>query len=394
LRRFNRALILAFAILVMASPIAVMAAPTKRDVIIGFSVSCLDVSGGAVLHPGSTLPTVSNTFSIANVLNTTEAWIDADFILPLIVLKENMSEWVQDLQVTEASNPGYGGFLTNSQATNATLTASGFAVETLNMVNGTLEINSTILVDFVVSLQQTNATEYPDTLGGFADTKDSTATVAATFFAIQILEIYGELGQINSSLAIAWLNSSQILDLPSSPSYGGFTNGRNSSTSDLQTTFMAVRSLEILGSLSIIDQTAVINFILSHYRENSNYPQYYGGFGIAPDDPVATHLATYYSIAALQILGADDQLSSEDITSWILSTQTLDGGFADSSQQTGFAPQTNFAVSSLAALNQLETLLLPFSADLFVFPWWMLGIVLIVLVIVIFVIVARRADWF
>lgn len=371
-----------------------MAAPTKRDVIIGFSINCFDVSGGAVLHPGATLPTVSNTFSIANVFNTTEAWIDADFLLPLIVLKDNMSEWVQDLQVIEASNPGYGGFLANSQATNATLTASGFAVETLNMVNGTLEINSTILVDFIVSLQRTNATEYPDTLGGFADTMDSTATVAATFFAIQILEIYGELGQINSSLAIAWLNSSQILDPPYSPSYGGFTNGRNSSTADLQTTFMAVRSLEILGSLSIIDQTAVINYFLPHYREDINYPQYYGGFGLTPDDPVATHLATYYSIAALQILGADDQLSAEDITSWILSTQTLDGGFADSSQQTGFAPQTNFGVSSLAALDQLETLLLPFSADLFVFPWWMVGIVLIVLIVVIFVIVARRADWF
>ncbi|MHA2314370.1 MAG: prenyltransferase/squalene oxidase repeat-containing protein [Candidatus Hermodarchaeia archaeon] len=394
MRRFNRALILAFAILVMASPIAVMAAPTKRDVIIGFSINCLDASGGAVLHPGATLPTVSNTFSIANVLNTTEAWIDADFLLPFTVLKENVSEWVQDLQVTEVSDPGYGGFLANSQATNATLTASGFAVETLNMVNGTLEINSTILVDLIVSLQRTNATDYPDTLGGFADTIDSTATVAATYFAIQILEIYGELGQINSTLAIAWLNSSQILDPPSSPSFGGFTNGPNSSTADLQTTFMAVRSLEILGSLSIIDQTAVINYILPHYREDINYPQYYGGFGLTPDDPVATHLATYYSIAALQILGADDQLSAEDITSWILSTLTLDGGFADSSQQTGFAPQTNFAVSSLAALNQLETLLLPFSADLFVFPWWMVGIVLIVLIVVIFVIVARRADWF
>jgi prenyltransferase beta subunit len=378
----------------MASPIAVMAAPTKRDVIIGFSINCLDASGGAVLHPGATLPTVSNTFSIANVLNTTEAWIDADFLLPFTVLKENVSEWVQDLQVTEVSDPGYGGFLANSQATNATLTASGFAVETLNMVNGTLEINSTILVDLIVSLQRTNATDYPDTLGGFADTIDSTATVAATYFAIQILEIYGELGQINSTLAIAWLNSSQILDPPSSPSFGGFTNGPNSSTADLQTTFMAVRSLEILGSLSIIDQTAVINYILPHYREDINYPQYYGGFGLTPDDPVATHLATYYSIAALQILGADDQLSAEDITSWILSTLTLDGGFADSSQQTGFAPQTNFAVSSLAALNQLETLLLPFSADLFVFPWWMVGIVLIVLIVVIFVIVARRADWF
>jgi len=394
LRRFNRALILVFAIFVMASPIAVMAAPTKRDVIIGFSITCIDASGGAVLHPGATLPTVSNTFSIANVLNTTDTWIDADLLLPFTVLKENISAWIQDLQVTEVSNPDFGGFLANSQATNATLTASGYAVSTLNMVNGTMEINSTILVDFIVSLQRTNATEYPDGLGGFADTMNSTATVAATFFALQILDIYGELSQINSSLAIAWLNSSQILDPPSSPSYGGFTNGWISSTADLQTTFMALWSLQILGSLSIIDQTAAINYILPHYRDDINYPQYYGGFGLTSDDPVATHLATYYSIAALQILGADDQLAAEEITSWILSTQTLDGGFADSPQQTGFAPQTNFAISSLAALDQLETLLLPVSADLYLFPWWIVGIVVIVLIIVIFVIVARRSDWF
>ncbi|MFX1342885.1 MAG: prenyltransferase/squalene oxidase repeat-containing protein, partial [Promethearchaeota archaeon] len=393
-RRFNRALILAFAILVMASPIAVMAAPTKRDAIVGFSVTCIDASGGAVLHLGASLPTVSNTFSIANVLNTTDTWIDADFLLPFTVLKENISAWVQDLQVTEVSDPGYGGFLAKSQATNATITASGHAVKTLNLVNGTMEINSTILVDFIVSLQRTNATEYPDTLGGFADTVNDTATVSATFFALEILDIYGELSQINSSLAIAWLNSSQILDPPSSTSYGGFTNGPNSSIADLQTTFMALRSLEILGSLSIIDQTAAIDYILPHYREDTNYPQYYGGFGLTPDDPVATHLATYYSIAALQSLGEEDQLSVEEITSWILSTQTLDGGFADSPQETGFAPQTNFAVSSLAALDQLETLLLPFSADVYVFPWWIVGIVVIVLIIVIFVIIARRAEWF
>ena len=371
-----------------------MAAPTKRDVIVGFSVTCIDASGGAVLHPGATSPTVSHTFDIANVLNTTDAWINADLLLPFTVLKENISAWVQDLQVTEVSEPGYGGFLASSHANNATLTASSYAVNTLNMVNGTTEINSTILIDFIVSLQRTNATEYPDTLGGFADTMNSTATVSATFFALQILNIYDELSQINSSLAITWLNSSQILDPPATPSYGGFTNSWNSSLADLQTTFMALGSLEILGSLSIIDQTAAINYILPHYRDDNNYPEYYGGFGLTPDHPVATHLATYYSIAALQTLGADDQLSVEDITSWILSTQTLDGGFADTPQQTGFAPQTNFAVSSLAALDQLETLLLPVSADIYVFPWWIVGIVVIVLIIVIFVIVARRSDWF
>jgi prenyltransferase beta subunit len=338
---------------------------------------------------------MSHTFAIASMFDTLDAWIAADLLTPDRVLIENMTAWVVDLFINDtASDPNYGGFLPYPAFENATLTASSFAAQTLDHLNQTDSIDSSILIDFVVNLQLTNATLYPNTVGGFMDWTNVSATVSATYAAIQILDVYDAVSQMNTSLAIDWLNSSQLLTDPVSPSYGGFANGRNATTADLQTTYMALQSLEILGALSVIDEQATIDYILPHYRDDSNYPQHRGGFSYTPDNPVATHLATYYAVAGLQILGANSQLATDAITAWILSTQTLDGGFNDISGATGLAPQTNFAVSTLALLDQLGTLLLPFAPDLFVFPWWIVAVVVIIILIVLCIICARRADMF
>ncbi len=379
----------------MASPLTAIAAPTRQDVIITFSVTSIDTSGGATLNPDATSPSISNTYAIANIFNILDAWLTADLLLPDRILNNNMTAWIENLQITSpVTDLSYGGFRPDPNAPNATLTASYFATQALDRLNTTESTDEALLIDFVVNLQRINGTIYPETVGAFLDTINSSATVSATYFGIQTLETYNAITQMNESLAIVWLNSSQFLSDQNSPSYGGFVNGRNSTTADLQTTYMALRSLEILNSLNTINQTAVIEYILPHYRSNSNYPQYYGGFSLTPASPVATHWATYYAVAALLILGADDQLSSPDITSWILSTQTRDGGFADMTGATGFVPQTNLAVSTLAMLDQLPTLLQPISSDLYVFPWWIVGIVIIIIVVVLFVICARRSEWF
>ena len=395
MRRFTSSLILGLIILVLASPLTAMAAPTRQDIVITFSVTCVDGSGGGLQHPTASLPTMSNTFDITTVLDTLEAWVAADLLMPDRVLINNMTTWIHGLFVNESvSDLNYGGFLPYEDYPNATITASALAVQSLDLLNRTDSIDSSILIDFVINLQRTNATLYPETVGAFSDTINRSASVTATSYAIQILDIYGEISQMNTSLAIGWLNSSQILVNPASASYGGFANGRNSTTADLQTTYLALRGLDSLGALSTINQTAVISYILSHYRYDTNYPQYYGGFSNTPDNPVATHFATYYSVAGLQLLGASGQLSVIDIAAWILSTQTLDGGFADSTGPTGFAPQTNLAISTLALLDQLGSLLLPIGPDLYIFPWWIIGVVVVIIIVVLFIAIARRSDWF
>jgi prenyltransferase beta subunit len=381
----------------MLSPLSVLAASSRQDLIVLFSIDCIDDSGGGLLHLGASISgtTAAYTFAIANVLNTMDVWEGADALLPDRVLKDNMTAWIEQLQETDTNAIDYGGFKTHEGASNATLMGSFYAIQTLAAMDTTDDIDETSLYDFIVSFQRTNATEYPDTLGGFADRAyNSSATVAATYFALEILNTYNQLSLVNQSLAINWVNSSQFLGLSSSPSYGGFVNGRGSSTADLQTTFMALRSLELLGSLSIINQTAAIQYIFPHYRSDSNYPHFVGGFSSTPDDPVATHWATYYAVAALLILGAESQLTSDAIVSWVLSTQNTDGGFADTLGDSGFTPQTNLAVTTLALLNAIVRLQDPFGLDPYIFPWWVVGLIAIIIVIVIFIFIARRAEWF
>ena len=381
----------------MLSPLSALAASSRQDLIVLYSIDCIDNSGGGLLHPGATTigPTASNTFAIANIFDTMGVWEGADLLLPDRILKDNMTAWIEHLQITDADAIDYGGFLATSDAENATLKSSFYAIQALAAMDTTEDINEVSLYDFIVRLQRTNATDYPDTVGGFADRAyNSNATVAATYYALETLNTYNQLTLVNQTLAVDWLNSSQLLASPNSPSYGGFANGRTSSTADLQTTFMALRSLELLGSLAIINQTAAIEYILPHYRSDTNYPQYIGGFSITPDDPAATHWATYYAVAALQILGADSQLNSDAIITWILSTQNTDGGFADTPGAGSFIPQTNLAVSTLALLDAIARVQEPFGNDPYIFPWWIVGIVVIIIVIILFILIARRADWF
>jgi len=396
-RRFNSALILGVFVLVMLSPLSALAASSRQDLIVLYSIDCIHNSGGGLLHPGATTagPTASNTFAIANIFNTMDVWEGADLLLPDRVLKDNMTAWIVQLQITDTDAIDYGGFLTMVGAPNATLMGSFYAVQALSAMDTTTDIDEAILYNFIVNLQRTNITEYPDTLGGFADrTYNSSATVAATYYALETLNTYSQLGLVNQSLAIDWLNSSQLLASPGSQSYGGFANGRTSSTADLQTTFMALRSLELLGNLAIINQTAAIQYILPHYCSDTNYPQHFGGFSITPNDPAANHWATYYAVAALQILGAESQLNSDAIITWLLSTQNTDGGFADTLGVSSFIPQTNLAVSTLALLDATAHLQEAFGNDPYIFPWWIIALVAIIIVIVIFIYIARRADWF
>ena len=384
-------------ILVMVSPLSALAASSRQDLIVLYSIDSIDDSGGGLLHPGATTtgPTTSNTFAIANIFDTMDVWEGADLLLPDRILKENMTAWIELLQISDTGAIDYGGFLVKPDAENATLMGSFYAVQALTAMDTTEDINEPSLYDFIISLQRTNATEYPDTVGGFADRAyNSSATVAATYYALETLNTYNQLALVNQTLAIGWLNSSQLLASPSSPSYGGFANGRLSLTADLQTTFMALRSLELLGNLAIINQTAAIQYILPHYCSDANYPQYIGGFSTTPDDPAATHWATCYAVAALQILGADSQLNSDAIITWVLNTQNTDGGFADTPGASSFIPQTNLAVSTLAHLDAVARLQEPFGNDPYIFPWWIIGIVIIIIVIVLFIYIARRAEWF
>lgn len=396
MRRFLAFAILALLFVAMLSPAVATGAATRRQHVIAFTASCIDNRGGAVLHSGVTVPTVSATYATAGVLQTLSAWTAADDLLTESDLVANMTTWLKGLQNTTkpTNNRNYGGFVERSSATIATLRYTQDALVSLGWLNKTSSINATLAANFTANLQRLNATAYPTTLGGFADRYNESASVAATYYALEALVVLGQLSRINSTLAITWLNSSQVAAPANSTSYGGFPNGRNATFATLQSTYMAVRSLEILGALTSMNQSAAIAFVLSCLHDDLDYPQYRGGFGSTPDDFVSTQSATYYAVAALKILGADSQLTAEEVSAWVLSKQCTDGGFADTVPALGLAPETYFAVAILALLGELDSLNEVTEPEPYVFPVWIVGLAVLITVLVICVIVARRQKWF
>jgi len=122
LRRFLAFLILALLFATMLSPAVTTGATTRKQHIISFAASCIDNRGGAVLHSGVTVPTVSATYATAGVLETLSAWTAADDLLLESDLVANMTKWVKGLQnTTKPTNKNYGGFVQRSNATIATL---------------------------------------------------------------------------------------------------------------------------------------------------------------------------------------------------------------------------------------------------------------------------------
>ena len=395
MRRYLAYLILALLFATMLSPAVTTGGATRKQHVISFAASCIDNRGGAVLHIGVTVPTVSATYATAGVLQTLSAWTAADDLLAQADLVANMTKWVKALQnTTKPTNKNYGGFVQRSNATIATLQYTHDALLTLGWLNKTGNINGTLAANFTVALQRTNATAYPDTLGGFANRYNESASVAATYYALEALVVLGQLSRINSSLAITWLNSCQVLVPANSTSYGGFVNGRNATFATLQSTYMAVRSLEILGALASMNQPAAITFALSCYHSDPDYPQYQGGFGQIPDDFVSTQSATYYAVATLRILGADSQLAANAVSAWVLGKQCTDGGFADTIPASGLAPETYFAVATLSLLNRLDSLNEVTEPEPYVFPLWIVGLAVLITVLVICVVIARREKWF
>ena len=399
MRKYLGVLFFSLIFLTCLSPAAVAGAETRQTRVVSFTASCLHESGGALLHPDAESPTLSATQAIASVLETLEAWTDADAIHPDWDISANMSSWVQDFwnDTNVANNTDLGGFYLYDGAENASLTATFLAIQTLYQLNETYTVDYTIVVNFTARHQRLNETEYPVTYGGFADTISANATVAATYYVLELFgddDIYADyIGEINASLVAPWLNSSQVLTPTYSPSYGGFTNSPNGTVSDLQSTFMAVRSLEILDELDVINQAAVLQFVLSCYQNDTNYPHYLGGYSATPDDIVSTQIATYYALRILLILGAVNQIQVEDTASWVITKQTDEGGFADTAEGSGLALQTHWATSTLVLLNKtalLQEILIP---DPVPFPWLPVVGVVAVAFLVIIAIFARRKKW-
>ncbi len=143
--------------------------------------------------------------------------------------------------------------------------------------------------------------------------------------------------------------------------YGRFQEYYSPSIRD---TYFALYVLDAIGKLHLIDEEAILNYIMSHYDPvNNEFQDDYSLRFYDLQDSIAYYqnspLLTYcYAVFSLIILDELSALSQEDITDYIWSCHDLDtGGFfgypapLNSPQNIPTAENTFFAVELLNALN-------------------------------------------
>jgi prenyltransferase beta subunit len=199
------------------------------------------------------------------------------------------------------------------------------ALQEMNRLEG---INRSQVIDQVASWQWLN--------GSFWN------NIFDTYDCIMILKILDGLDRINQSASASWISSLQNVD-------GGFSSIPGENFSYIDRTFCAIEVLSILepSTLDQIDQSAVVNWLLSCQSQE-------GGFCVRPGygaDPRCTYEAT----AALKDLNASSQMNVSSAVNWTLTCQRLDGGFANRPWEIDSSfDSTYYCIKSLKALNSLD----------------------------------------
>lgn len=129
---------------------------------------------------------------------------------------------------------------------------------------------------------------------------------------------------------------------------GGYGGGPGQ-IAHLGTTFAAINSLITTSSeeaLDSIDRIGIVRFL--HRMKQAD-----GSFSMHDDGEIDSR-ATYCALSVLRCLNIQDSILLENVSNWILSCQTYEGGFGSVPGSEAHGGYTFCCVASLCLLNQLE----------------------------------------
>ena len=214
--------------------------------------------------------------------------------------------------------------------------------------------------------------------GGFSISNSSkSVSITSTFYVIELLGLIDQ-PVTNISSHKNWVLSSYNED-------GGF-GGNVSLSSTLISTYYAILILDEFNELnSLNDPNKTINYLKSYYFSNPSDINNFGGY--LPDEIAALALisSTYFCIKGISLID-ENELTITETTDWVLNRQNFqDGGFVDNTeayqQKLSSIATSYYAFETLKILNGLSKL----SQEIWMveFNFWILGIVIISLGVII-----------
>ncbi len=217
---------------------------------------------------------------------------------------------VQDILnfVSSYRNPDGGYGLTGSNV------ESTFRAVTIYSLLGEPFPNASQTIAFLQGLQQSD--------GGFIKRPGAgpPSYVISTYRAVAALHLLNATPS-NVLGAIAFLQSNQNSD----GGFGGFNYGTNRDTSDVSSTYRAVRALYLLNATPLNVQGA-IEFLQQSQNPDGGFKR--GSYVNTLPKNVSGAVYTYSAVRALQILGSTP-LNISGLYSFITSLRNADGGFGE-----------------------------------------------------------------
>jgi prenyltransferase beta subunit len=162
--------------------------------------------------------------------------------------------------------------------------------------------------------------------------------VVPTFHAVRTLELLGALDAIDRPRASAFLAA---LARPG----GGYAGRAAEAAPSLGTTYHALAALDVLGERARLDRAGAAAFVASHRAAD-------GAFGLAPG-AASSPAATFMAVRTLKLLGALDAGTAEVVAAWLGASR-----YAGRRQDAGAAtpPELEDAAYVLAALEDVARL--------------------------------------
>lgn len=206
-----------------------------------------------------------------------------------------------------------------------------YCLEGLNLINKIDQIDSSVQTDILNYLG--NCKKIVGLTEGFAYSlkTELPATVYGTYFVLKCYYHLGLLSDIIDETAV----TNFIMNCLGVASVGkGFKSNSTNDDISLENTYYAVRSIDLLGTISSISQTERNNidtYLASFYVNDDVLKDHYGGYSQYPlnDLPFATMLTTYYASTARYIVKGSNAFISQT-EKWVLNHQNpADGGFMD-----------------------------------------------------------------
>ena len=232
------------------------------------------------------------------------------------------------------------------------LEATYFAVKAISLLEPLkrTDINTTIMADWVTSLQETSPES--EKYGGFSIMKYYPPTTYAAMYAVSILEVIEKLDEMDKEGLNHWLNRTWTNNsFTESP-----TTENSTKEATLFSTYAAVVALSKIGYLNEYNKTAIALWVLGHQELNKSSP-FYGSFHMFENDTYPTIFSTYVAIKTLETLSAINTLNTTQksaLLSWLNQLKTdTSFGYRDSLNGTVNIFSVYMALSTLSLFEPL-----------------------------------------